>query len=446
MSQALAKKWNLQEYSDNLSVDLADTNQKINCSTYVNVSLILNDSMVLEGRFWLMKNPCEPIIIGIPDLKRLPITINLNGKRIFSGFDLIQPKAEKPKLPVGEGIRFSGGSPEQQQEVTNILLQFRENIHEWSGKYGLFLDHVAHIDTGNTPPIACRQFRLPAEKRAPMKEILTEYHSRGIIEEANSPYNAPMFLAPKPGATPDMIASKQWRLVADYRKLNEVIVPDLYPMPIIQDMTDALGHHNAFFCTVDLRQGFHHIPLAMEDRYKTAVSTPEGQVQFIVYPYGVKNGPPAFQRAMETILRRHLGKRCLVYIDDVIVFGKSFAEMCENLQLILQDLADAGASIDLSKSTFLATEIKFLGHIIDQTGSRRLECDLQAVVNFPQPNTRRELLSFIGLASYVRSAMPDGFAELESQLRAVVLPHQGYTTYQISSRSYYRSALRCFSY
>jgi hypothetical protein len=127
---------------------------------------------------------------------------------------------------------------------------------------------------------------------------------------------------------------------------------------------------------------------------------------------------------METILRKHLGKRCLIYIDDIIVFGKTFEEMCENLKLILQDLADAGASIDLSKSTFLATEIKFLGHMIDQTGSRRLECDLQAVVNFPQPTTKRQLLSFIGLASYVRSAMPTGFAELENRLRAVV-PRKG---------------------
>jgi transposase InsO family protein len=380
--------------------------------------------MVLEGKFWIMKNPCEPIIIGIQEMKRLPITINLNGERIFSGFDLVRPKAEKPKFLVGEGIRFSGGSKQQQEIVRDILINFKENIFEWSGKYGLFLDHVARIDTGDTPPIACRQFRTPAEKREPMQEILTEYRNRGIIENANSPYNAPMFLAPKPGAKPDMIASKRYRLVADYRKLNEVIVPNLYPMPIIQDMTDALGHHNEFFCTIDLRQGFHHIPIAVQDRHKTAVSTPDGQVQFIVYPYGVKNGPPVFQCAMETILRRHLGKRCLVYIDDIIVFGKTFEELTENLKLIMQDLADAGASIDLGKSTFLAKEIKFLGHIIDQTGSRRLECDLQAVINFPQPKTKRELLSFIGLASYVRSAMPAGFAKLEHRLRKVV-PSKG---------------------
>jgi hypothetical protein len=259
-----------------------------------------------------------------------------------------------------------------------------------------------------------------------MKEILNEYKRRGILKPANSPWNAPLFLAPKPGATPDMPSIKKHRLVADYRQLNKVIRPDYYPMPHIQDLLDSLGHHNEFFCKVDLRQAFHHIPLATEDCLKTAVSTPEGQKQFLVYMYGIKNGPPVFQRAGETILREHLYKRCLIYIDDIIIFGKTFAEMCYNLNVVLQCLAKAGASIDLGKSRFLATEIEFLGHIIDRTGSRRLERNLSAVTNFPQPTTKNQLLRFIGLASYLRSNMPTAFAEHERRLRRVV-PKPGFS-------------------
>lgn len=138
-------------------------------------------------------------------------------------------------------------------------------------------------------------------------------------------------------------------------------------MPEINYVIDQLKDQQ-YFTTLDLASGFHQIKMKESDIEKTAFSTNNGKNEFTRMPFGLKNAPAIFQRAIDDVLREHIGKICYVYIDDVIIFGKTLEEVLKNLEIILKALNDANLKIQLDKSEFLHKEIEFLGYIITSGG------------------------------------------------------------------------------
>lgn len=373
----------------------------------------------IKVSFLIMPTPNHMILLGLPALAQMPVVIKFAGRTLFEGCPPVQVVAEPPTLPEGQGVTLAAGSPEQRKQVMELLLKYKGAMFEWTGKFGLFKDYVEDIPLYSTKPVNLKPYRVPLGLRQPFQEILQEYLRRKIIEPAESPYSSPAFLAPKPHANPADPPSKVWRFCCDYRQVNELTEDLQWPMPDVQELLDALGAHNEFFATIDLRLGYHHIPLTADAKRKTAFSTPEGQFQFRVMSFGMKRSPRVFQRAVSLILQGLVGKICLVYLDDIIVFGKTFAEFITNLDQVLCRLADAGASISLSKSQFLARETRYLGFIIDKDSTRPAPETVEAITKYPQPGTQKELLRFIGLASYVRQFVPH-FARYEKLLRGVI--------------------------
>ncbi|MCO5762876.1 MAG: reverse transcriptase [Chromatiaceae bacterium] len=381
------------------------------------VTTELGDELDIE--FAVTPTPDNIIILGLPALQKLPIVIKHAGRTVFEGCPPVQVVAEPPAYQAGQGIKFQSGTEEQRQQITDILVRYKDNIFEWSGKFGLFRDHVEDIPLTTTTPVQVKPYRVPVGLHEPFKDILDEYLRRKIVEPANSPYSAPAFLVPKHGAKPDSAASKRFRMCCDYRKINEVTEDVMFPVPDVQQLLDALGSSNEYFATIDLRMGYHHIPLTAEGRRRTAFSTPMGQYQFKVMSFGMKRSPRVFQRALHLILGDLVWKACLVYLDDIIIFGRDFSTFASNLQQVIAKLAAAGAAISIDKSCFLAQETKFLGFIVDKNSCRPDPSTVQAIHDFPRPTTQRELLRFIGLASYVRQFIPN-FAHMEQRLRAAV--------------------------
>ena len=248
------------------------------------------------------------ILLGLPALRQLPLLIRYAGRTLFKGCPPVQVIAEAPTHAVGEGIQLAAGTPEQQARIKEILLKYADHIFEWSGKFGLFADYFEDIPLTNTNPVRVKPYRVPIALQKPFGEILDEYACRKIIEPAQSPYSSPAFLAPKPHANPNDIASKVYRFCCDYRQVNEVTQDLMWPMPGCQELLDALGAHNEFFGTIDLRLGYHHIPLTAEAKKKTAFSTPHGQYQFRVMSFGMKRSPRVFQRAVTFILEGLIGR------------------------------------------------------------------------------------------------------------------------------------------
>lgn len=230
----------------------------------------------------------------------------------------------------------------------------------------------------------------------------------GIIEEANSPWAAPVVLAKKKDGT--------WRFCVDYRRLNNQTKKDSYPLPRIDDTLDALGGESAkIFSTMDVASGYWHIPVEEADKEKTAFTCRNGVYQFKVLPFGLTGAPGAFCRAMDDTLRGLLFKICLVFVDDLVVFSPDFETHKKDLETVFHQLNKSGFSLKLSKCYFFQERIEYLGFVIE-TG--RITVDpkkVKAIEDYAPPTNLKSLQRFLGMVQWYRRFI-QGFANIAAPL------------------------------
>jgi len=193
-----------------------------------------------------------------------------------------------------------------------------------------------------------------------------------------------------------------------YRKLNAATVKKIYPLPRIADSLSRL-EGSTFFSIMDVQQGYYQIPLREEDRKKSAFGTADGLYEFKVMPFGLTNAPATFQKAMDLILAGLRWTTCLVYLDDVILYAKSFSQHTERLDHVLACFKKAGLKLKLKKCHFCETSLKVLGHIVNVYGIGPDPEKLEAISQFPSPNEGKNQAdkvkrtqSFLGICSYYR--------------------------------------------
>lgn len=146
----------------------------------------------------------------------------------------------------------------------------------------------------------------------------------------------------------------------DYRRLP-------LPLPRIDDSLDTLAG-SKWFSTLDLASGYWQVEVHEDDRYKTAFVTHGGLYQLKVSPFGLCNAPATFERLMERVLRGLQWQTCLLYLDDIIVYGNSFDKAVNRLSEVLTRLREAGLKLSAKKCHLFRTQVTNLGHIVSQDG------------------------------------------------------------------------------
>ena len=249
------------------------------------------------------------------------------------------------------------------------------------------------IDTGDAKPIRQTPRRIPIARRHETKELLQSMLDRNIIQPSSSPWASPVVLVKKKNGA--------LRFCADYRRLNSVTRKDAYPLPRVDDALDTLAG-SRWFTTLDLLSGYWQVELHPEDKQKSAFTTHEGLFEFNVMPFGLCNAPATFQRLMDSVLAGLQWLSCLVYVDDVVIPGKSFKEHLSNLCNVLSCIRSANLKIHPSKCAVVRKKVHFLGHIISAEGIQTDPEKTSKVSSWPTPKCKREVQQFLGLANYYR--------------------------------------------
>lgn len=233
---------------------------------------------------------------------------------------IIEPQPELYSFTNFEkDLRFDHLKPFEIQEIKTLTQEFKDIFYK-DGDDLTFTNDVKHsLQTNNPQPIYTKIYRYPHALKEEVDKQIKEMLENGIIRHSNSPYNAPIWVVPK---KLDASERKKWRMVIDYRKLNDATKEDKYPIPNIDDLLSKLGKCN-YYSVLDLAKGFHQIEIDPSDIEKTAFSTSDGYYEFIRMPFGLKNAPATFQRMMNNVLRNEIGKVCYVYMDDIVIFSVS---------------------------------------------------------------------------------------------------------------------------
>ena len=279
----------------------------------------------------------------------------------------------------------------QQQELYTFLLGFADVFAVPNAELGR-TDKLQHAITTETKrPIRSPARRMPAVHKEEVHQLIQDMLARNVIQPSTSPWASPVVIVRKKDGSA--------RFCVDYRRLNAVTRKDAYPLPRIDDTLDTLSG-SQWFSTLDLLSGYWQVEVAEEDREKTAFATQSGLFEFKVMPFGLCNAPATFQRLMDLVLAGVQWSHCLVYLDDIIVVGRSFHDHLQNLSVVLQRLKEANLRLKPAKCSFCKTQVSYLGHIVSRQGVATDVDKTSKVSNWPTPTTISEVQKFLGLALY----------------------------------------------
>jgi hypothetical protein len=314
-------------------------------------------------------------------------------------------KKFKEKLCIGE-------MSNKRKEIIEKLIRKYENIIEYDeeklGKIKL-VKHEIEIKE-NQEPIVQKRYKETDEKGKFIKKEVEQLLKMGKIRESKSSWASPVTLAKKKGA--------DYRFCIDYRRLNNVTKKDSYPLPRIDELLEKYKTAR-WFSSLDLAAGYHQIEMEEKDKEKTAFICSQGLFKYNVMPFGLTNAPATFQRMMDKTLKEYIGEFVTVYLDDIMIYSKSFEEHIEHIEKVLMKLKEINAVIKLKKCEFGKRNIEFLGHIVGKDGLQPEMKKVKKIKNMKRPENVTEVRSFLGLCSYYRKFIKD-FSKIAKPLNNLV--------------------------
>ena len=376
-----------------------------------------------------LSSGCKRCLVPVEVTNMSDKSVTLPPKTVLASVHLastVLDRFDQDKTPVDKELAH----PEPKADISQIDCNEEELTEPQRAEVRQLLERMSHVFASGDRDLGCANgveheihlreelpFKEPYRRVPPgqleeFRDAIHDLLETGVISKSKSPCASPVVLVKK--------KDKTLRVCVDFRKLNARTVKDSYPIPRISETLQALSGAE-WFCSLDLQSGYLQVEIACKDKAKTAMTTPFGLYEFNRMPFGLTNAPATFQRLMECCLGDLNFRTCLIYLDDVIVFARSFPEMLQRLEEVLQRLGEYGLKLKMSKCKLFQRRLTYLGHVVSAAG---VEPDPEKTKvledwRLNPPKNSQQLQTFLGFAGYYRSFVKN-FAKIAEPLYHLV--------------------------
>ena len=399
----------------------------------------------------LLIYPCEnfssqvdPLLVTVNKSQQVPVLINnpskvyriLKAGTVVANYEIYNGPIEPPESrvnaaqiennlePANDVVIETGSRVERLQHLLNeqswshldasqrsalseIILKHENLFMLDKSELGTIQGDPAHIRISDPNPSKSPIYRYPEHAKVIISEMLTDMENRGVIEPSTAAWLSPIVLVNKPDGSK--------RMCLDFRRVNEHLSDDIYPLPRLDDLVNLASGHQ-YYATLDLKDAYFQIVLDNESRDLTTFSDGISLYRFRRLPFGLSCAPAIFSRKMAEILAE-LTKEGWVrnYLDDIILWADDFSQLLTRLTRLFTVLARWGVKLNLSKCDLGKQLVKFLGHKVSVKGSVPDGRNIEAILKQEPPRTQKAVRSFLGMCGFYRKFVPN-FASIAMPL------------------------------
>jgi transposase InsO family protein len=266
--------------------------------------------------------------------------------------------------------------------------------------------HIKLIEE-HTRPIRSKSRPIPHSLKEPVRTAIFEQLNAGLIRHSKSEWASPLHIVMKQDGT--------IRITVDYKRLNNVIEFDPYPMPNASQMYEELAD-SSWFSKFDFYKAYHQIPVAPVCIKYTAFICEWGLFEYPSMPLGIKTAAAWFQRCIDITFQALIIKGSLRgFLDDMVLFSKNLQEHLADALDLVQIMKSATLKVSLKKCELAQEEITFLGKVISKSKVRNCPKRAECIRNMPLASTYKSLQSALGIFNYQRPFI-DKYADLAQPL------------------------------
>lgn len=385
-------------------------------ATYLYTSLVQDIGISHNCKYLIIPNKTNILgfdaIFGLDLIKRFNIQLmQVNNEMIATcGNCQIGGEVRLPPLTAATICTNDSRDDQIKAKLDDLLIKFGDVFSEEATS--LMNIEPMQIRLTGQELVKAKLRRQSLEDIVEMQSQIQKLLDNKIIEPSQSPFSSNAHLVPKKNG--------QKRLVVNFIPLNNITVKDHFPMPQLCDLFSSLKEAE-FFAALDCTEGFFQLPILREHRERTAFITPQGLYQFRRCPFGFTNSPAHFQRAMNDIFAEGLYKKCVIYIDDILVFGKSEDELLSNLEWVLQQCQQRRVQLKLSKCKILQKEVEFLGFRISKNKIGPVPGKYDNIAT-QTPRSKKDVRAILGKLNYY-SRFIHNYSEETKPMRQLTKKH-----------------------